>query len=478
MPDWTGRRAASLVALVLWLGACSQADDPERPPNVLLISIDTLRADHLGAYGYERDTSPFIDSLARRGVRFDDAVSASSWTLPAHMSLLTGRLPSSHGVNDSTDRLRRGVPTLAKLLRSAGYRTTAFVSWVFLSPGFGFGRGFDEYFDLIPPPSQRDATSRHAIKAEAFVSRVLEWLPAERSEPWFLFLHLFDPHIDYEPPLEDARVFDPDLEDVSAGHYDAIKPYIRGLDASAPAMAEADAERVRALYDGEIRYVDRQLARLFEALGERGMLDDTLVVLTADHGEEFGEHGSMEGHGWTLYDEVLHVPLILVLPDAHQAGRSIAGQVRTIDVVPTVLALTGVPPPEGLDGRSLVPRLEGLPPPDDAIAFSQISRNNRMWSARTGRHKLIYTHDTKLNKWGVPVRAGHELYDLEQDPGEQRDIFDEQSPVARALWSELQAFIEASRDARSGAGEEPGGEERPVLSPAQRERLRGLGYVE
>ncbi|MDJ0851212.1 MAG: sulfatase [Myxococcota bacterium] len=457
---------AAVVALVALVAlACSEA----RPRNVLLISVDTLRADHLGAYGYAAPTSPFLDSLAARGVRFVEAHATASWTLPSHMSLMTSLHPHAHRVDTERAGLAPEVRTLAQVLGAAGLRTAAFVSWVYVSRKYGFDRGFDRFVELLPPKERRRPGSPDTVEADAFVDEVLEWAAFAGSEPFFLFLHLFGPHLDYAPPLEDARIFDPGLSDLRAGRYSELRPYIRGLGAGAKRIAADERARALALYDGEIRFVDRELARLFAALEARGLLEHTLVVFTSDHGEEFDEHGSMEGHGWTLYDEVTHVPLLLRFPDDRYAGTVVGEPVSGVDVAPTILDALGLAVPGAFAGRSLLPLVRGESVASRPV-FSQIRRFNRKWAVRTDRHKLVYTADTGTNAFGVPVRPGYELYDLAADPGERRDRYAESGPEALALVRALDAF-------RAARAREPAPPAAP-LSAEERRRLRALGYLD
>ncbi len=436
---------------------------------MVLVSVDTLRADHLGAYGYGAPTSPFLDSLAERGVRFAQAHATASWTLPSHMSLLTSLHPHTHRVDHERAGLAPEIETLAAVLRAAGLRTTAFVSWVYVSRKFGFDRGFDRFVELLPPPERRRPGSPDTIEADAFVDEVVEWATFAGPEPFFLFLHLFGPHLDYAPPLEHARVFDSRLRDTRAGRYAELRPYVRGLGPEARRIGAEARARAMALYDGEIRFVDRELARLFAVLEARGLLDEALVVFTSDHGEEFDEHGSMEGHGWTLYDEVTRVPLLLRFPRGRHAGTVVEDPVSSIDVAPTILDALGLRVPEGFEGRSLLPRLAGGEPLPARPVFSQIRRFNRKWAVRTGAHKLVYTADTGTNAFGVPVEPGFELYDLAADPGERVDVF-EASPDAEALERALRSFM-ASASKRPVPAAEP-------LSAQERQRLRALGYLE
>jgi len=467
----TARRRSLVVLSIASLWACD-GGGPPAPPNVILISVDTLRADHLGCYGYERATSPFLDELAARGVRFERAFAQSSWTLPSHMSLVTSRYPRSHGVHNHDAVLPEGVSTVASALRAAGYSTTGFVSWVYLSAEFGFDRGFETFHELLPPEEEIDATTRHSIKAERFVDHVATWAEADadHGRPFFLFLHLFDPHANYDPPLEIARQFEPSLEDARLGEYDALKPFIRGMHRQPRRMPAADVRRVEALYDAEIRYTDRQLERLFDLLDAADRLDNTLIVFTSDHGEEFDDHGSMEGHQWTLYDEVLRVPLLVVLPDGAAAGTTIDRLVQTIDVAPTILDIAGVARPADFEGHSLAGLIAGESADWEEIAFAELRRFNLKWSLRTRDHKLVYTHDTGVNRAQVPVVAGYELYDLGADPAEQRDLHASKTELTERLGARLESYAGGgSTGAAAGAG--------PDLSDEQRERLRSLGYL-
>jgi len=459
-------RAVTLPALAAALLALACGERPR--PNVVLVSVDTLRADHLSGYGYERPTSPFVDSLAAAGVRFTAAFAHASWTLPSHMSLMTSCHPQTHQVEITRSSLPAAIPTLAEVLAAAGYESTAFVSWIYLKAGFGFGRGFHAYHELLPPPELRDSSTRHS--AEGVAGRVIEWARGRPRRPFFLFVHLFDPHMSYEPPLAYARRFDPGLGSVEPGSYERLSRYVDGLHDDAPAIPPAELAQARALYDGEIRYVDAELERLFGVLGEEGLLDDTLVVFTSDHGEELDDHGSMEGHQWTLYDEVLRVPLILVFPDGRFAGAVEPRLAGLIDVAPTVLEALGLAAPPAFEGRSLLPLLAGDSARREEAVFSQIRRFNLKWSLRTPEHKLIYNQAPETDERGMPLAAGFELYDLRADPGERTNVFDPSSPVARELARRLRAFTERRPQGEAGEG--------PELTPEERRRLESLGYVD
>jgi arylsulfatase A-like enzyme len=448
---------------------------PAARPDVILISIDTLRADHLGTYGYGPATSPFIDSLAQRGVVFESAFSNASWTLPSHMSLFTATYPRTHGVERNGTALGQGIPTLTEVLKQQGYATDGFVSWIYLKGMYGFARGFDHYRELLPPPELQDTGSHHSIRASGVVDEVLKWSNGVGEAPYFLFIHFFDPHINYEPPLEHARLFDPELDSTELGVYEHLRRYIKGTyeTGEPPDISREELAKVTALYDGEIHFVDSQLKRLFDGLEQRGLLDNALVALTSDHGEELDEHGSMEGHQWTLYDEAIHVPLVVRFPGDRHAGERVGQVVQTIDLAPLLLGHLGIEAPEvweGSDaGRLLQPTQPDAPAWPD-LSLSHIQRFNVKAALRTPTRKLILTR-AGTNSFGRKLSGTPELYDLEHDPGEQHDIYRADDPEAQSLMKRLTTLMAAPR--RAGAPAKA-----PELSDAERKRLRALGYAE
>lgn len=453
---------------------CSDGQDQPLQPNLIFISIDTLRPDHLGCYGYSRETSPTIDALAARGVVFDKAFAQASWTIPSHMSMFTSMYPHTHQVDRQAASLPESIPTVTGALREGGYSTSGFASWLFLSERFGFGRGFDRYEVLKAtrdPENPRlrispDAGTLVELVSGSFVSEGTPGL--DKESPFFLFLHFFDPHLDYEPPLADAQLFDPQIENTDLGSYVFLQDYVKGTNRNMEPIPADACEEVRALYDGEIRHTDRQLGILLAEMELAGLLENTIIVLTSDHGEEFFEHGSMEGHQWTLYDEVLHVPLIVVFPDGRDAGRRIDTLVQSIDLAPTMLDFAGVPQPEVFQGRSLVRLLDGTETWDET-SFSQIRRYNEKWALRTRTHKLIYTGDTKVNRFKLPVVAGFELYDLTVDPGETVNTYVESDSTSTILAARLQQWIGERAEALPT--------DVPSISEEERERLRSVGYI-
>ena len=460
-------RPLSLFAL-LSLVACSRPEPTL--PHVVLISIDTLRADHVGAYGYDRATTPALDRLAAESVRFDAAISPASWTLPAHMSLLTSMRPSVHGVEQ--DRaLDLAATTLAEVLSGAGYRTSAFVSWVYVSEVYGFNQGFDEFRTLIDRARVDLASGGGAQSAAQIVDAVQDWLPGKADRSNFLFVHFFDPHMDYEPPATHRTLFGASAE--SDGRYASLKPYILGLNATPPKLAPQQLADVVALYDAEIRFTDDALDRMLRAIDREWGLDNCLVIVLSDHGEEFLDHGSIEGHGWTLYEEVVRVPLLIRLPGELRSVRQIASPVSLLDVAPTICELVGAAAPASFEGSSLRALLDGSATQKSApYAYAEHDRFNvRKRSLRGERFKLIHTADTGRNSAGVPIVPGYELYDLQADPGERRNLYragEAQSEALRILLEQLASAPAAS------VMQNPAAE----LTPEQLELLKSLGYVQ
>ncbi len=461
----------------------------EAPRIVLLVSIDTLRPDHLGLYGYERFTSPVLDGIGREGVVFDDVSSPASWTLPSHVTMLTGLYPKSHGVIDSTTILSEGIPTLASLLAEEGYTTAAVVNVEWLrKENYYVTRDFQKY---LWAPSKLDQRS-----ASTWVTdQALQWIDEADGERLFVFMHYYDLHSDYKAEEAYEKLFVTPYDGIADGsgwqllqmrvedeyiefcakYYEKERCHFTdemNFDDKVvkPVFGEADTEHTIQLYDAQIRQLDAELGRFLAALRQRGVLDDTLLVVTSDHGEEFGEHGRWE-HFITTYEESIRVPLILRGPGL-PAGVRVEAPVSLVDVVPTILALAGAEAPGEVDGSSLRPLWSGG---SDAafrerLLFGEAS-GSMSWnlknpgifpvyrSVRQGRFKLVY--ESKSDRY--------QLFDLEADPGEQDDL-SESEP-------ERFAALKAVMDERYPDGTESAGGEAPELSPEDLERLRALGYV-
>ncbi len=444
--------AIGLLLGALGVGACSRE---AARPNLILISLDTVRADHLGLYGYARPTTPNLDAFAREGVVFEKAFAQIPWTVGSHMSLLTSLYPTVHMV--AHEERQSEVPrTLTEQLKGAGYRTAAFVAPI-LSEGYGFAKGFDHYF--------RAAEER---RAESMLSRALGWLDElspDPKQPVFLFIHLYDAHYPYLPlpPFDTSftRSYDPKIQEIAHAH-----PYQQAKELSAGQLAE-----VIALYDGEIRYLDQELGRFLAALRERKLVDSSLIVVTADHGEGFLEHGLMN-HGNSVYEELIRVPLLLRFPGARHKGRRVAALAQLIDVAPTVLEEASAGALPGMQGVSLLPRMKrGEAPPFAYSAGAYAS------SLRTDAFKLIENPAERFTKIPRSVKAPYELYDLRDDPGETTNLAASQPQLQERLAQALRKLDQDNRSLRDTLRQGRKAETLE-LTDEQKQQLRALGYVE
>jgi arylsulfatase A-like enzyme len=354
---------------------------PEPPAakyNLLLISIDTLRADHLKCYGYDKDTAPCLDELAKEGVLFEDLTAASPWTVPSHMSMFTSLYPSVHGVQDVNSQLGDAVGTLAQCLAQSGYMTMAFVAGPILARRYGFDRGFLYYDDFTAEMKRRGIARR--VRNPEIANLAMEWLKNHASETFFLFVHYFDCHFPYEPPGSLAKRFAGEhmVEESSCG---ITRPpdYVNGT---------------MSAYDGVIAYTDDHVGKILNLLQELGLSDKTLVIVLSDHGEGFFEHGTVE-HGNSVYEELLHVPLIMRLPGVVPAGRRIGGNISHVDLMPTVLGLLGVAGPSHMQGIDLSPVIRGGQPVPERLIYSELAAwGFKLRAVRWGDRKLIGTTGT------------------------------------------------------------------------------------
>jgi arylsulfatase A-like enzyme len=461
--------AACLLALGALLGtAChGPAQRARSRPNVLLVVIDTLRADRLHCYGAPRRTSPHIDALAAQGVLFERAYAAAPWTLPAVASLLTATYPSWHGVRDSEgveSRLSEDSTTLPEVLQQAGYETRGYSSHPWISPQFGFGQGFAaDAFRLLregntDSPKDDAAVTRHAVR----------WLRGRprangQDRPFFLYLHYMGPHTPYAPRRREVEALlgrMPDRPSFS-GWLAELPPerYYNELRRGATdgRLTPADRDYQLDLYDTEVSNVDRHLGRVLDTLAETGREQDTLVVVTADHGEAFLEHRSM-GHADQLYPELLHVPWVMTWPG--RAPGRVAEPVHQVDVMPTILDIVGVPSAAALHGVSRAR------PGEPATGFAEASQPDPRRQMKLMRGRYSYIAD-------LGDESRDELYDVGRDPGETRNLVREHEPLRARLRREVVEFRRRSEKGSQGLRRTA-----PVVDPATAEHLRALGYVQ
>lgn len=465
--EWMRRvfMASLILSIVLLSGRYSEAAETTAKTNILLISLDSLRADHVSCYGYGRSTTPNLDRLAAEGAVFEECVAASSWTLPSHVSIFTSRYPSAHGVERIPKRLGRGVPTLAGILKEHGYKTAAFVTGPSMSHRFGLSRGFDLYddftVDLVQDVNLFDETPaekpnlNEIVTNDVITRQATNWLATNSETPFFLFVHYWDIHHDYIPPEPFDKAYDPDY----AGAEDGRKIVAREADIKKD-IVPADLAHMVALYDGEITHTDSHLGMILKRLDELGLRERTLVVAVSDHGEEFLEHGELR-HGKNLFEEVIHVPWIVRFPGFVPEGRRIAGPVSHVDIMPTVLALARISSPPGLNGVDLSEcLLRNAPPPERGI-FSDLNLNGRIAALRWGRYKMI----EDVEKSTIDLYRISEGREVLGNP-DNEDI------------EEVQAILTVALEYHRRAGSLEAQDEISEGDKKLIERLRSLGYGE
>jgi len=445
---------------------------PGDAPTVILVSIDTLRPDRLGCYGNRHPTSPNIDRFAGDSVLFTEAIAQAPSTLPSHATIFTSLLPTHHGAFFSRRTpLPASIPTLATELRAAGYRTAAFTGGGQIAPEFGLDRGFDTYGVNV---GGSDFSS--AVRAG------LGWLEEDPGHPAFLFLHTYEVHHPFTPKPAMLAVFDDGYDGELPA--EISKDLLTRINTGEAVITDRDLAHIVAAYDAEIRSVDGAFGRFLAGLGELGLLEDSIVIFTSDHGEEFGEHGVVGWHSHTLYDELLRVPLLIRFPGGRDGGLSIEEQVRLLDLAPTVLAAVGVTAPAGFEGVDLTRVIRGLPTPLPAVSQLDLPIGEVELSLRTKSWKLYPRRAFAGDPFAdgpppIPVRVRNlierwrspfALFNLQTDPGELRDVVDQRPQVAGSLSSSLSAL--------AGARLHPAPEPTVVVDLATQERLRALGYVD
>lgn len=417
----------TFVTLIFTVSPCTQnkavATDDDKP-NIVLISLDTLRADRLGVGGYKRETTPFIDSLAKKGVWFSRSISGSSWTLPAHVSMLTGLLPSAHGVV-SADEQKIGSSTklLAEVLKENGYYTIGLTGAGYMGKFYGFNRGFDSFESLRNGQAARTAPSQ-------VWKRSLELAQsAPQGRPTFMFLHTYDIHCPYAPPEPYFSMFKTtgavDVETKCGGFHNKV-----GI---SPEQAQFLSDR----YDGSIRWTDDGLKYFFKEIENRFNSKNTIFIITSDHGEEFLDHGRI-GHKNSLYWELIHVPMIIFGKDIKPA--TIDHSVSTVDIFPTMLSLAKIPykSPYQLAGASLVTPLENfkIVPPSRKFEVAELHRGAELRAIVDGSFHLI-----EPMKEGTIKEEERKLYDIEKDRAEKSNLSVSLSEKSKQLNSKALAFL-------------------------------------
>ncbi len=415
-----GLRNLTVILLCMVLAVSCGREAPRL--NILIIAVDTLRADHLGCYGYERSTSPETDRLAARGVLCERCMSSAPWTLPSFATIFTSLHPTQHGATVVKSHMRDSFPTLAGILKENGYATGAIVNAPALKPANGVARGFDFYHMTPLDGRDADGTTRDA----------LEWIDGVEDGPFFMFAHYFDPHLSYSPPYPYNRLYFPGYQGRIGASFN-LEGFSRVRDSMFVQLQELkddDWRQIVALYDGEIAFTDSAVGELLRGLNDRGLLENTLIVFLSDHGEEFFEHGGFE-HGHSLYDELIHVPLIFSLPGGLPRDVRLKRQVRLLDVAPTILDILDIPVEPHFEGTSLEPLLTGrgdVSPVGKDLLPAEAAYAEAMMHSTEQKCISVYP-------WKLVTRMMTEektLFNLEADPDEMHDLTGlEPEPLAR-----------------------------------------------
>lgn len=443
------RAQTSIIALAvlfagLFLAACGRAPEPVQalPYDVVLVSLDTLRQDGLGCYGYDRPTSPGIDAFSRECVLFEEAIAQAPATKPSHASLFTSLNEIVHGALSTPEHvLAPGHLTMAEILKQCGYRTASFNAGGYVRGIWGLDQGFDLY----------DSSS--VFHLEETVKLASDWLGQIGEDRFFLFLHTYEVHHPYQPRPRHVELLD-------TGYQGSLPDEISvnllaEINSGKREISAADLEHIRSLYDAETRSMDEAFVTFIDNLKSSGRYDNTIIIVTSDHGEEFGEHGRIGWHSHTLYDELLKVPLLIKLPGSQHAGNRVSGMVRLIDVLPTLIDLLGLPALPSLEGVSLTGAIQSSRS-TDLVAVSSLGEGEQ-FAVRNDRWKLYEIEDE-------PSR----LFDLQADPRETTDVSAAHPDVLKKMKDWLTSYLENAEQAR-----------RQLTDPDREtlEELRQLGYI-
>ena len=451
-------------------------------PNVVFILLDALRADHLPIYGYSRQTAPNLTALARQGMTFTKMYAQASSTRPSVATIFSSLYPSVHKANETQDFFSASATTLAEVLQAAGYKTFAASANANVSPTFGYAQGFDEFRvwktestfritmmgrlaeDVLGPKRLGRMLGEHAEivpQADAITDITLRWVSQDHTGPFFLYIHYIDPHDPYRPPSPYDQAFDFRRDPpMRAEGVDPLKLIPKGQE-------REKIGRTLDQYDGEILYTDSQVDRLLKGLKEMGVLDNALVIVTADHGEEFFEHGK-DIHGKSLYEEVLHIPFLMSWPGRIPGGKAYHGIAGLVDIMPTILSLVGIDPPAGIQGLSFAAQLfdSNIAMPKRKLFAQVVQSGFSLEMVRDGRYKLI-------RQVSGPQKGLEEFYDLVKDPLERTNIALQAQAQVTDLKRELDAFNKLASQAASLVR----AEQVQKLDRDTERALRSLGYI-
>ena len=441
-------RILCVIATLFLLTGCEKKQQTFKP-NLVLISIDTLRADHLSCYGYNRPTSPTLDKIASEGLLFEDASATSPWTLPSHGTLLTGFYPGQIGLNNKLSKLPSEIETLATVLSRHFFVTGAIVNSIYLSQKYGLSKGFD-YFHYIPESYTTTGV------APIIINQSIQWMQKHINQQFFLFLHFYDVHSDYRSLPQ----YEKDFVSPYHGVVDGTNKQLLLVREGEIVLNKVDTTHLSDLYDAGIRQLDDQLKKLFDFLRQEVLLKKTFIIITSDHGEEFLEHGKIL-HSQTHYQEAVHIPLIIHGPGIPRS-RKMKEVVSLVDVMPTVLSLLGIPRPSSLAGLDLCPlwQKDNSKALDRFIFIEADKKNVRddiKRVVRKGTYKLHYNLLTKES----------EFYDLTNDPKERFNIISEFPSLVEVLFAELKKFMKTSKRSKQYI----------TLTPDEIKKLKRLGYL-
>ena len=467
--------AAALVGAAVWMWSSPTpppADAYRVPKHVVIVSIDTLRADHLGAYGHPRARTPFLDELAGQGVVFEQHISAAPTTLASHTTMFTGNHAHKHGAAKNDYVVNDDNLMLQEVFRDAGFSTAAFIGAIPIASHSNFTQGFeliDEHFTLH---RNGDGVAQTMRDGKDVTNAVLAWIGGRTDDrPVFLFAHYFDVHSPYRPPEPWRSWYHPDPSIPNAGSMRHINDTRKLLNRNDP-DAERHSNTLKELYLGGVSYADHQVGRLLVGLQDAGILDDALIVITSDHGETFDTHSEKWDHGYSVYDETVHTPLIVRLPGGWRGGTRIAEQVSSTDLFPTLLSLIGVDVPE-TDGTSWLPGLLGEPMPPRGPAFSEATKPGSLHSHRWKNDVMQKSVRQEGYKYILtPRKKRTELYELAGDPGELTDLLAATPPTEVGRGERMGALLEAWREEADPLPSEQ------LSSERGRMELAALGYVD